>query len=137
MRCHECNSENVDREIVELTTRVGEHTVVDRSVRRPVCKQCRSYTVPSDLLQSVELRAAVVAFSDAPRVTGAMLRFARKALDMTQAQLAERIGTTLESVSRWEREERPMEPWVPLAVLGLVREKIMPAPADVELRLAV
>ena len=63
-----------------------------------------------------------------------MLRFARKALDLTQAELAQRIRTTFESVSRWEREERPMEPWVPLAILGLVREKLMPPPTGVELR---
>ncbi len=103
MRCHECNGEDIQRSSVELTTPVGEYAVVDRSVPRPVCKQCSSYTVPSDVLQTVELRAAVVAFTDAPRVTGAMLRFAREALDMTQAGLAARIGTTPESLSRWER----------------------------------
>jgi hypothetical protein len=51
---------------------------------------------------------------------------------MTRAELAAGIGTTLESVSRREREEGPMEPWVPLAVLGLVRERLMPAPTHVE-----
>ena len=136
MHCHECNGDKFERRNVELTTRVGEHTVIDRSVARPVCTECGEFTVSAETLEKVELRAALVAFTQAPGVTGAMLRFARKALDMTQAELAERIGTTFESVSRWEREERQMEPWVPLAVLGLVREKLMPPPNGVELKKA-
>jgi DNA-binding transcriptional regulator YiaG len=136
MHCHECNGEKFERQAVELTTQVGEHNVIDRSVVRPVCIQCGAFTVPSSTLEKAELRAAVVAFTDAPSVTGGMLRFARKALDKTQAELAERIGTTSESVSRWEREERSLEPWVPLAVLGLVRAELMPPPSGVELRKA-
>jgi hypothetical protein len=134
MKCHECNGESFERRAVELTTQVGEHVVTDRSVSRPVCLQCGAFTLPANLLEKVELRAALVAFTDAPRVTGAILRFARKALSLTQAELAARLGTTFESVSRWEREERAMEPWVPVAVLGLVRERLMPPPDGVEFR---
>ena len=134
MKCHECNGESFERRPVELSTRIGEHVVIDRSARRPVCARCGEFTLPADTLETVELRAAVVAFTEAPTVTGAMLRFARKALGLKQTQLADRIGTTFESVSRWEREERPMEPWVPLAVLGLVRERLMGPPDRTELR---
>jgi DNA-binding XRE family transcriptional regulator len=133
MRCLECDGEKLERRVIELTTKVGAHTVVDRSVTRPVCMPCGEYTVPAATLEQVELRAAIVAFTEAPSVSGAMLRFARKALGLKQAELGARIGATLESVSRWEREERPMELWLPLAVLGLVREKLMPPPSGVEL----
>jgi transcriptional regulator with XRE-family HTH domain len=61
------------------------------------------------------------------------LKFARKALGLKQTALGERIGATAESISRWELEERPMEPWVGLAMAGLLREKLMPPPAGVEL----
>ena len=90
----------------------------------------------SESLEKAELRAVVGAFHDAPTVTGAMLRFARKALGMTQVALAERVGASPESLSRWEREERPMEPWVALAVLGLAHEKLNPPPKDVEFQRA-
>ncbi len=62
-----------------------------------------------------------------------MLKFARKALGLRRTELGERIGATAESVSRWEREERQMEPWVGLTVPGLLREKLMPPPSGVEL----
>lgn len=136
MQCHACKGESFERQAVTLTTRVGNHRVVDRSLRLPVCLDCGEFVVPAEAHEKVELRAALVAFTDAPRVTGAMLRFARKALDMTQAELAERLSVAPESISRWEREERPMEPWVPLAVLGLLRERLMPPPSGVELKRA-
>lgn len=136
MKCYQCKGERFERRTVEIPTRVGSHTVVDRSVALPVCSECGEFTVPAKKLQTAELRAIVVAFTDAPEVTGAMLRSARKALDLTQGELAARIGASAESVSRWERSERPMEPWVPLAVLNLVREQIMPRPPHVELRRA-
>jgi DNA-binding transcriptional regulator YiaG len=136
MKCHECNGESFERRAVEISTQVGGHVVIDRSITRPVCLSCGEFTVPASTLEKIELRAALVAFTEAPQTTGSMLRFARKALGLTQAELAERLATASESVSRWEREERPMEPWVPLAVLGLVRERLMPPPEDVELKQA-
>jgi DNA-binding transcriptional regulator YiaG len=136
MICYACKGKVFKREVLELVIRVGEHRTVDRSVTRPVCQTCREFVVPSAIYEQVELRAALVAFTEAPTVTGAMLHFGRKALGLTQADLAERIGTTFESISRWEREERPMEPWVPLTVLALLRERLMPPPKNVEFKRA-
>jgi YgiT-type zinc finger domain-containing protein len=136
MKCHECDGQSFERRVVELVTRVGKHQVIDRSVRRPVCNQCGEFTLSADTLRAVELRAALVAFTQAPCVTGAMLRFARKALGLMQTELAKRLGVTSETVSRWEREERLMELWVPLAVLGLVREQLMPPPNGAVLKRA-
>lgn len=136
MKCHNCNGTEFEQRTVDLATRVGEYTVLDGSMTRPVCANCGEFTLSASALEKVELRAAVVAFTDAPRVTGSMVRFARKALGMTQSELAQRIGTSPESVSRWEREERPMEVWVPIAVIGLVRERIMPTLPNVHLQKA-
>ncbi|HLV64887.1 MAG TPA: hypothetical protein VKY73_03710 [Polyangiaceae bacterium] len=100
MQCRECKGNAFEPRTVEICARVGEHVVIDRSVRLPMCARCGEFTVPADVLEKVEPRAALIASMEASRVTGAMLRFARKALDMTQAELAARIGTTFESVSR-------------------------------------
>lgn len=133
MKCFNCGSEQFQKQPVDIQTKVGERTVVHHGQPRNVCCQCGEFTVSATMLEKLELRAALVAFSDAPKVTGPMLRFARKALGFTQPELAQRIGASTESVSRWEREERPSEPWVPLAVTGLIRERLMPNPPNVEL----
>jgi DNA-binding transcriptional regulator YiaG len=136
MKCYACGGEKFETRPVEIVTRVGEHHVVNRTFRRPVCLACQEYVVPATMLERVELQAALIAFTDAPTVTGAMLRYGRKALGLTQTELAERISSTKESISRWEREERHMEPWVPLTVLSLLRERLMPPPKDVEFKRA-
>lgn len=136
MKCYACNGENFESRQVELITEVGPHRVLNRTQRRSICVNCGEFTLSSENLEKVELQAALVAFTEAPTVTGEMIRFARKALGLTQTELATRIGTTKESISRWEREERPMEPWVPLTVLALVRERLMPPPTDIEFKRA-
>lgn len=134
MKCHACGSTRFKTKPIELEIRLGKHAVVSRGHHRPVCLACGEYTVPAPMLELLELRAAVMAFTEAPRVSGEMLLFGRKALGLTQVDLAQRIGSTKESISRWEREERPMEPWVPLTVLALLRERLMPPPKDLEFR---
>jgi hypothetical protein len=136
MICYACQGTVFKRAAVELELRVGEHLVVDRSLTLPVCQSCGEYVVPSLVYEKVELRAALLAFAQAPAISGSVLCFGRKALGLTQLALAERIGTTPESISRWEREERPMEPWVPLTVLALLRERLMPPPKNIDFKRA-
>lgn len=132
--CHNCGGEEFTVRTVEVETRIGKHKVVDGSVRRPVCDKCGEYTLPAKTLEKVELRAGIVALSDIEHATGAMIRFSRKALGMTQVEFADALGTSSESVSRWERDERPMEKWFPVAVKGLLLERLNPAPDHVEMR---
>ena len=44
------------------------------------------------------------------------LREKRKALEMTQAQLAKALGVNIMTVSRWERGLRTIPPHLPLAL---------------------
>jgi len=136
MICHNCNGESFTPRTVEVTTRIGKYKVIDGSIRRPVCDKCGEYTLPAKTLEKVELRAAIVALADAAQATGAMIRFARKALGMTQVDFAGALGTTPESVSRWERDERPMEKWLPVAVKGLLLARLNPTPEGLELKKA-
>lgn len=134
MICYACKGTSFKRQPIELVIRVGDVDVVDRSMTAPVCESCGEYVIPGDAHEKAELRAALVALSDAPNTTGAMLKYARKALGFTQVEFAEKLSTVGESISRWEREERPMEPWVKLATLALIRERLMGPVPGVELR---
>ena len=136
MRCHQCKSESFVRRPVELVTDVGEVTVVDRTLGRPVCTQCGAYTIPADEGEAFEIRAAAKVLWHTERISGEMLRFARRALGMTQAELGQELGVTLETVSRWEREERAMEPWVRLAIFALVLKRTFAELEGLELKRA-
>ncbi|OQX70283.1 MAG: hypothetical protein B6A08_00175 [Sorangiineae bacterium NIC37A_2] len=135
MTCHECGGETFERRTVEIPVQVGPYRVVDRSVVLPVCKACGDAVIPAETHEQVELRAALVALTDAPTMTGPTLRFARKALGLTQTELAGKLATTGESISRWEREERlTNETMLRQAVRALLMERLMPPTKDVELR---
>jgi DNA-binding transcriptional regulator YiaG len=56
----------------------------------------------SDQLRKLEHRA-VITVLESVEIDGPELRFARKALDLSQGELAERLGVTAETVSRWEQ----------------------------------
>jgi transcriptional regulator with XRE-family HTH domain len=52
------------------------------------------------------------------------LREKRKALEMTQAQLAEALGVNIMTISRWERGLRSIPPHLPLALEAIeVKQK--------------
>ncbi len=52
-------------------------------------------------------------------MTPAEIRAARRALDLSQSQLAARLGVHQKSVSKWERGEHPVPLHVALAVAHL------------------
>jgi len=53
----------------------------------------------------------------------------RKQLALTQAGLAVELGCTKTAVAYWERGERPMPPWMHLALAGLaVKAAFTPTP---------
>lgn len=43
----------------------------------------------------------------------------RKRAGMSQAELADVLGVTVQTISRWERNAKPIPKMVPLALIGL------------------
>lgn len=55
-------------------------------------------------------------------MTGAELKAWRQRLDLTQTQLAERLGYHRTIVWRWESGDRPVPPWMELALRSIERD---------------
>jgi DNA-binding transcriptional regulator YiaG len=54
-------------------------------------------------------------------MTGAELRAWREHWQLTQGQLADMLGVRLDTVGRWERLDRGIPPYLPLALETLSR----------------
>ena len=86
-----------------------------------VCGACRKATLTMDELSKYERAASAIVFRDAPtRVTGDTVKFARKALGMTQTALGDAIGCRSETVSRWEHGHDAIPRAEQLAIVALL-----------------
>ena len=118
--CEECGSAVTVRTHARRT-RVGRYKVDDASKPVRVCANGHA-EITLDELAEYERRAAVVVLSEVADVGGAEIRFARKALGLTQARLAGLLDVAPESVSRWETGAENMSRVSRLALLAIVRE---------------
>lgn len=102
-------------------TRVGHYKVDDGSQMAPVCLNGHPEL---DLEQraAYERRAAALVLSEAETIGGDEIRFARKALGLTQARLGALLEVAQETVSRWETGAEPMSRVSRLALLAVVRD---------------
>jgi DNA-binding transcriptional regulator YiaG len=67
-----------------------------------------------------ERRAARTVLREVRNVEPEVLRYARRAMGVTRAQLAQALGVTPETVSRWETGAEAYKPVVPLALATLL-----------------
>ena len=99
---------------------VGGVKVSDETALRPQCSQCGNVDLTLGQLEGYERRAAALVLERVLHASGAMLRYARKALGITQADLDKLIGHEPETVSRWENDKRPIERAEQLALVALL-----------------
>jgi len=103
--------------------KVGEKNInVEIPAER--CHACDEVFTDYDAIKRAELAVALEVIS-AGQVNGTTFRFLRHALGLKGTELAERLGTTKETVSRWEHGERDVDrmTWLVLALLVLGRVK--------------
>jgi DNA-binding transcriptional regulator YiaG len=96
-------------------TRVGRYTVEDGSL---LSDPDGDLTLGE--IEALELRAARTVLLDVPGVEGDVLRFARKAMGVTQPELGAILGVATETVSRWETGAEPFKRTVQLALAQLL-----------------
>lgn len=73
--------------------------------------------MPSQEWERLELEAAIAVFQQAESINGDELRCARKAMGLTQPDLAALLDVATETVSRWETGADPIRRQTQLAVL--------------------
>lgn|SRR5690606_24919247 len=105
----------------EHSTRVGRFTVVDTATASETLSD-GSPGITGDELSRLERHAALTVLSELDTIEGSELKFARKALGLTQAELALHLGVTPETVCRWETGKEDFKRQTQLAVLRLLDE---------------
>jgi DNA-binding transcriptional regulator YiaG len=103
-------------------TRVGRFRVRDRSCNPSRALPDGTPLLSARQLSALERRAARTVLQQAELVTGAELKFARKALGLRQTELAEQLGVAPETVSRWENGTESFKRAVQLAILALLHQ---------------
>jgi DNA-binding transcriptional regulator YiaG len=105
----------------EHTTRVGRYTVIDTGHATETLSD-GSPGITSEELARLERRAAITVLSSIDEIDGGELKFARKALDLTQAELGRHLGVTTETICRWETGKEEFKRQTQLALLRLLEE---------------
>lgn len=105
----------------EHLTRVGRYTVIDMAnVTETLFDGSAGITAKE--LARLERRAAITVLAEVDEIAGGELKFARKALDLSQADLARQLGVTTETVCRWETGKEAFKRQTQLAVLRLLEQ---------------
>lgn len=102
--------------MAKKVTRVGRYRVEDAT---------RSYDgeeLSGKVLAGYQRRAARTILHDVDLVEPEILRYARRALELTQGELASLLGVGAETVSRWETGAKPFKRDTQLAMAGLLDE---------------
>lgn len=110
MTCLECGGPmRTRREIVPFDKPIGLPGVrLSTFVER--CAKCQAYEVLIPNLEGLHQAIARALVGKAARLAGAEVRFLRKVLGWSGADFAEHMGTSAETVSRWETGAAPMGP---------------------------
>ncbi|MBX3232945.1 MAG: helix-turn-helix domain-containing protein [Labilithrix sp.] len=92
------------------------------TVTAPVCRRCRASFVDGRLLERFDLAIACDLAMRGP-ADGETFRFLRKAIGLAAATLAELLGVSAETISRWENGQRAVDgpAWITVGTLVLER----------------
>jgi transcriptional regulator with XRE-family HTH domain len=99
---------------------VGSVKVTDATAFAWQCRDCEECDLSIEQLAGYERRAAALVLRDGKHVTGNVIRYARKALGIRQADLAVLLKCEPETVSRWETGARPTPRAEQLALVALL-----------------
>jgi DNA-binding transcriptional regulator YiaG len=103
----------------EASALLGLRSVKVRNVPALVCRRCKDVLLDGVLLDSLHERLLVDVLSSGRVLSGDEARFVRKALGLSQASLAERLGVHRVTVVRWESGDVPLDGPTSVAIRAL------------------
>lgn len=99
---------------------VGGFKVIDQTGQAWICDTCGEWEVSLDALATYQLRAVALVLRERTNAGGPVMRYARKALGLTQVDLGVLLGHQPETISRLETSNGPIHAAERLALAGLV-----------------
>jgi len=106
-----CTHEWDNAPIAQYETReLGVPLVIFNSVQKNTCRHCGEATQHIPFPERLIAAAAVARIRLPEKLSGAEIRFIRKALTWTAKDMSEHIQVAPETISRWENEKAAMGP---------------------------
>ncbi len=117
MKCAQCGNKDLKASTVEHEVRIGDR-VVRGMVPTMKCPKCGDTLTEGTDLERMEAEVAEAVIG-AGIVDGGTFRFLRHQLGMQAKDLAPLLGTSPETISRWEKGVRDVDrpAWLALAML--------------------
>ena len=123
MKCPNCKCQMAHRGYSHVT-KIGGFTVTDGTGMVPFCSECGGASLSVSDLAGYERRAARLILTGSKKVSGEVLKFARKALGLRQKDLANLLRCNEQNLSRLEKsEELSMDLRLAVAMLLDITEK--------------
>lgn len=110
---------------------LGMRSVTIKNLPAFVCLSCEERIIAGEVLEKVHANLLFLVLTSEYVLSAEEVRFVRKALQLSQAELADRLGVHRTTVTRWEIGEVPIEPTVSIAIRALAAvPKVSSASAD-------
>jgi putative zinc finger/helix-turn-helix YgiT family protein len=107
MVCTKCGGQRWKKGNIRHQITVGAHRFAG-DLAAQVCVKCGEALSDDAALQAFE-RAVATRLLDAGAMSGAALKFVRKAAGLKNTDAAELLGVRVETLSRWERDVSPVD----------------------------
>jgi putative zinc finger/helix-turn-helix YgiT family protein len=110
MKCLECGAPMKTRKESYRYDECGLKHITLAGVKVARCPRCGNFEIAIPQLEELHRLLARVLIEKSTRFTGDEVRFLRKSLGWSGADLAKHMGVAGETVSRWENDAAPIGP---------------------------
>ena len=134
MNCPNCKRKMSSKRLrsYEAGALLGMRSVTVRNLPALFCPKCKGVVLEGALLDSLHEHLLLDILANGSVLGGEEVRFIRKALGLSQAALADRLGVHRVSVARWESGEIPPDGPTSVAIRALAAIPLVSKPTKVK-----